>query len=138
MVRQTLIYIPASLSSNNPVIQYFLERYEILQVSTFTRFYDMYIKRGQSEKSFCNGLDSMINDLSENKDCITLVTVELVGSTIVVYALLIFNVNYIQYDKNDNEVKIADIYIELLCGNQRLPPSGEATKLLHILELKII
>jgi hypothetical protein len=94
----------------------------------------MYIKRGQAEKSFCNGLDSMINDLSENKDCITLVTVELVGSNIVVYALLIFNVNYIQYDKNDNEVKIADIYIELLCGNQRLPPSGEATKLLHILE----
>lgn len=134
MVRQTFIYIPEQfLLTTHPVIQYLFERYATLEVSTFTRFYELYIKK-QVGKSFCSGLDSMINSLSENKDCITLVTVELVGSTIVVYALLIFNVNYIQYDKNDNEVKIADIYIELLCGNQRLPPSGEATKLLHILE----
>ena len=134
MVRQTLIYIPESFSSNNPVMQYLLKRYDKLDTRTFAEFYNLYIKRGQAEKSFCGGLDSFIKEFSKNKNCITLVTVELVDS-VVVYALLIFNINYIQYyDRNDNEVKIADIYIELLCGNQRLPPSGEATKLLHILE----
>jgi len=132
MVRKTLIYIPASFSSNHPVMQYLLEKYDKLDTPTFTMFYGEYIKSRRHQKSFCGGLDSMIR-LSENNDCITLVTME-VEESITVYALLIFNINYIQYDRNDNEIKFMGIYIELLCGNQRLPPSGEATNLLHILE----
>ena len=132
MVRKTLIYIPASFSSNHPVMQYLLEKYDKLDTPTFTMFMAN-IQSRRHQKSFCGGLDSMINKLSENKDCITLVTME-VEESITVYALLIFNINYIQYDRNDNEIKFMGIYIELLCGNQRLSPSGEATKLLHILE----
>jgi hypothetical protein len=135
MVRQTLIYIPASFSSNNPVMQYLLERYDELDTPTFKMFYGAYIIRSNpNQLSFCGGLDSMIKGVSENKNCITLVTIEEVEDSITVYALLIFNVNYIQYNTIGDPVKFTGIFIELLCGNQRLPPSGEATKLLHILE----
>ena len=132
MVRQTLIYIPESFSSNNPVMQYLLERYDKLDTQTFTEFYDLYI--GEEEGSFCGELDStMIKQVSKNKNCITLVSIE-VEDSITVYALLIFNTKYNYYDTYGDPVKMAGIYIEILCGNQRLPPSREATKLLHILE----
>ncbi len=45
-----------------------------------------------------------------------------------VFAILLFDIS--RKDENGKQI----LYIELLCGNQALPPTGEGTKLLRILE----
>jgi len=137
MVKQTLMYIPPMTIIGHPVIQYLLERYAILQTPTLTEFYNVHIAKYNKSRDrklkFCSGLDDGIKAMSEDANCITLVTIEEEVGSIIVYSLIMFNTNYTQYDDRTN-VRVTDIYIELLCGNQMLPPSGEATVLLRILE----
>lgn len=133
MVRQTLMYIPPMTIIGHPVIQYLLERYAMLQTPTLTEFYNVHIAKYNKSRDrklkFCGGLDDIIKSKSEDANYITLVTIEEEVGSIIVYSLIMFNTNYTQYD-----VHVTDIYIELLCGNQMLPPSGEASVLLRILE----
>lgn len=137
MVKQTLMHISPMTNVGHPVIQHLLERYAILQTPSLSNFYDSHIAKYNKSRDrklkFCGGLDDIIKTLSDVANCITLVTIEEEVDSTIVYSLLVFNTNYTQYDDRTN-VRVTDIYIELLCGNQMLPPSGEASVLLRILE----
>jgi len=80
------------------------------------------------KKSFCDNLEDMLGDYGDAEDWVTLISM----NDDDVFAALLFNLDPV--DDNGKRDKNIDIHIELFCGNQALPPTGEGTKLLKILE----
>lgn len=122
--RQTYMFIPPESDINHPVVQHLARRFPPLEIDKFKTFSDERILRyiRKTGKSFCDKLEFIIEHLADNKNNITLVTMDEVD----VYGLLIFNIH--------PEKENVDIYVELLCGNKALPSTGEGSRLLKILE----
>jgi len=126
--KQIYLFVPPK-TSQNPVIDYLSERYPPLPIDTMETFYNTRIAPySRSGKSFCNNLEDMLKDLGDVEDWVTLISM----NDEDVFAALLFNLDRV--DNNGKKDQTIDIYIELFCGNQALPPTGEGTKLLNILE----
>jgi hypothetical protein len=124
-IKHVYVFVPPNTDETNPIIRYLLERYPPLPTDSMKTFYDTRIAPYSSsnpEKSFCNGLEDIIGDFGDDEDSVTLISM---NDDDVFAALLIF------LNPSDKSI---DIYIELFCGNQALPPSGEGSRLLKILE----
>jgi hypothetical protein len=137
MEKQILMYIPDGSNEQHPVVQYLLERYALFTnfIDFHTAFKEKYFYNSKTKQhsTFCV-LDSLIEDAYKPNN-ITLVSLD--TSKTIVYAIIIFNIYYIPLDDNYNPIvgkEGLNIYIEFLCSNQSLPPSGEGTKLLKIVE----
>lgn len=134
MEKQILMYISDG-SNEHPIVNYLRERYELFTnfIDFHTAFKEKYFGYNYKTKQlsiFCE-LDSLIEDAYKPNN-ITLVSLD--TSKTIVYAIIIFNINYIPLDDPIAGNAGLNIYIEFLCSNQSLPPSGEGTKLLKIVE----
>jgi hypothetical protein len=129
--KQIYIFVPPNSDETNPLIRYLLERYPPLPTDSMKIFYETRIAPYSSsnpKKSFCDNLEDMLRDYGDAEDWVTLISM----NDDDVFAALLFNLERV--DDNGKRDKNIDIYIELFCGNQALPPTGEGTKLLKILE----
>jgi len=119
------LFVPPK-TSKNPIIDYLSERYPRLPTDKMNTFFNKRIAPySSSGKAFCNGVDdSSLEYLGDVEDWVTLISM----NNEDVFAVLLFDIN--MNDENGKPI----LYIELLCGNQALPPTGEGTKLLRILE----
>ena len=121
------LFVPPK-TSKNPIIDYLSEKYPRLATDKMNTFYNERIapySSSGSGKTFCNGLDdTTLEYLGDVEDWVTLISMDDED----VFAVLLFDIN--RNDENGKPI----LYIELLCGNQALPPTGEGTKLLRILE----
>ena len=126
--KQIYLFVPPK-TTQNPVIDYLSERYPPLPTDTMETFYKARIAPySRLGKSFCNNLEDMLKDLGDVEDWVTLISM----NDEDVFAALLFNLDRV--DDNGKKNQTIDIYIELFCGNQAIPPTGEGTKLLDILE----
>ena len=127
--KQVYLFVPPD-TAENPIVDYLSERFPPLPTSSMKTFYKARIEpySSRSGKSFCNGMEDILRDFGDAEDWLTLVSM----NDEDVFAILLFNLDYVNDDGKRN--KNVDINIELICGNQALPPTGEGTKLLDILE----
>jgi len=124
------MFIPPGTDEHR-VINNLKETIPLLPTDNILEFYDTRMAHYSSSyprKTFCNGLEMLFKDIADMPNWVTLVSM----NDDDVFAILIFNIN--RLDKNGNIDPTIDIYIELFCGNQALPPSGEGTRMLEILE----
>jgi hypothetical protein len=129
-IKHVYVFVPPG-TDEHPVVRYLSEKFPPLPTDDILEFYDERIAPYSSSNpktSFCNGLEDLFEDIADMSNYITLVSM----NDYDVFAILIFSINYL--DSNGKLDKNIDIYIELFCGNQALPPSGEGTKLLETLE----
>ena len=129
--KHVYVFVPPGSDETNPIIRYLLERYSRLPTDSMKIFYETRIAPYSSsnpKKSFCDNLEDILGDVGDAEDWVTLISM----NDDDVFAALLFNLDRV--DDNGKRDKNIDIYIELFCGNQALPPTGEGTKLLKILE----
>ena len=119
------IFVPPGTDDKNPVVKYLQEMFPPLPTDDILEFYHTRIA---NYPNFCNNLEDIFEDLADGRDYITLVSM----NDDDVFATLIFSINVLIKDKQFDEP--VDISIELFCGNQSLPSTGEGTKLLKALE----
>ena len=128
--KQIYMFIPPGTDEHR-VVNNLKDTIPLLPTDDILEFYDTRMAHYSSSyprKTFCNGLEILFKDIADMPNWVTLISM----NDDDVFAILIFNIN--RLDKNGNIDPTIDIYIELFCGNQALPPSGEGTRMLEILE----